>query len=125
MQMRPMAMTLANDKAIADVSAYISTLKPIKPANTLGGDAAKGKSLYMLCATCHGPQGEGIQAQGGPKVYIQQDWYLERQLKNFKAGIRGTNPKDSFGMQMRPMAMTLANDQAIKDVIAYMLSLHK
>ncbi len=124
MQMRPMAMTLANDKAIEDVAAYISSLTPIKPKDTLGGNAAKGKALFTICSTCHGPKGEGMQAMGGPKVYIQQDWYLERQLKNFKAGIRGTNPKDTFGMQMRPMAMTLADDQAIKDVIAYMLTLH-
>lgn len=125
MQMRPMAMTLANDKAIADVSAYINSLKPIKPKNNLGGNAAKGKALYTVCATCHGQKGEGMESMGGPKVYIQQDWYLERQLKNFKSGVRGTNPKDTFGMQMRPMAMTLADDQAIKDVIAYMLTLHK
>ena len=52
-----------------------------------------------------------------------QDWYMERQLKHFKEGIRGTDPKDIFGQQMRPMAMTLADDQAILDVIAYIMSL--
>ncbi len=107
------------------MAAYVSSLKPIKPENTLGGDAAKGKTLYALCATCHGPEGDGMETMGGAKVYIQQDWYLFRQLKYFKEGIRGTNPKDVFGMQMRPMAMTLADEQAMKDVVAYMLSLYK
>ena len=125
MQMRPMAMTLTDDASIENVAAYVSSLKPNKPAKTVNGDAAKGKTLYTLCATCHGPDGKGMQAMNGPNMTIQQDWYLVRQVKNFKDGIRGTNPKDIFGMQMRPMAMTLADDKAIQDVIAYMTSLAK
>ncbi|GIT06706.1 MAG: hypothetical protein CM1200mP30_03360 [Pseudomonadota bacterium] len=45
------------------------------------------------------------------------------QLKNFKAGIRGADPKDKYGMQMRPMAMTLADDQSIRDMAAYVSSM--
>ncbi|MBQ31032.1 MAG: hypothetical protein CL923_00455 [Deltaproteobacteria bacterium] len=36
---------------------------------------------------------------------------------------RGAHPKDMFGMQMRPMAMTLANDAAVNNVAAYIASL--
>ena len=46
-----------------------------------------------------------------------------RQLQNFKAGIRGANPKDTFGMQMAPMSQTLPNDQAMADVAAYIKTL--
>ena len=53
----------------------------------------------------------------------QSDWYLVRQIKNFKSGIRGKNPKDTYGMQMAPMAMTLATDEAINNVVAYILTL--
>lgn len=125
MQMQPMSMTLPTDKAIADVSAYANSLKPIKPKSELGGNAATGKALYMVCATCHGQDGKGMKAQNSPNLTIQQDWYIYRQLKNFKEGIRGTNPKDVHGMAMRPMAMTLANDQAMKDVVAYIMTLVK
>ena len=50
---------------------------------------------------------------------IRDSWYVARQLKNFKSGIRGTKSGDMFGMQMRPMAMSLANDEAINNVAAY------
>ena len=73
----------------------------------------------MICQTCHGPKGGGNRALNSPKLIGLQDWYIVRQLKNFKAGIRGTKSGDLFGMQMRPMAMTLANDEAINNVAAY------
>ena len=122
-QMRPMAMTLADDNAIKNVAAYIQTLPVAKPAPTLGGDANQGKALYAVCATCHGQKAEGLLALNGPRLNNQQDWYLLRQLQNFKAGIRGKHPQDTFGMQMGPMAMTLADETAMKNVIAYILSL--
>lgn len=123
MQMRPMAMTLTTDKMVADVAAYVSAMKPIDPKPTLDGDASKGKSLYVTCIACHGPEGKGMKPLHSPNLTLQQDWYLLRQLQHFKNGIRGTNPKDQWGMTMRPMSMTLANDQAMKDVIAYIMTL--
>ena len=59
----------------------------------------------------------------GPAVAGQNDWYLVTQLKNYKSGARGAHAKDTYGMQMRPMAMTLVDDQAILDVVAYIKSL--
>ncbi|CAM2069010.1 Cytochrome c4 [Sulfidibacter corallicola] len=123
MQMRPMAMTLTSDQAIADVIAYIKTLKPKKPESTIQGDAAKGKNLYVTCATCHGQKAEGMKALNAPALTGLQDWYMLTQLKNYKNGVRGKHPKDIYGMQMAPMAMTLPNEQAIKDVIAYIKTL--
>lgn len=89
------------------------------------GDATKGKALYATCGACHGANAEGMEALNAPKLAGQEAWYLTRQLQNFKAGIRGTNPKDIYGMQMAPMAQTLPNDQAIEDVVAYILTLAK
>ncbi|MCB1053502.1 MAG: c-type cytochrome, partial [Acidobacteria bacterium] len=123
MQMRPMAMTLPDEKAMLDVIAYIKTLKPGSVEHTESGDAAKGKSLYATCTACHGAKGEGNEALHAPSFEGQADWYMIRQLQNFKAGIRGANPKDMWGQQMRPMAMTLPDDKAIKDVVAYIKTL--
>ncbi len=89
------------------------------------GDAAKGKTLYATCGACHGQNAEGMEALNAPKLAGQEEWYVVRQLQNFKAGIRGTNPKDTYGMQMAPMAQTLPNDQAMEDVAAYIKSLGK
>lgn len=87
------------------------------------GDAAKGKAYYTTCVACHGDKGQGNKALNSPKIAGQEDWYVVRQLKNFKAGIRGAHPKDTYGAQMRPMAMTLPDDQAIADVAAYIATL--
>ena len=122
-QMRPMSMTLANDQMVADVSAYVSTLKSSASPPTIKGDAAAGKAAYAICATCHGANGEGNKALNAPAIAGQNDWYIVRQLYNFKNGIRGADPKDSYGQQMRPMAMTLADDAAINNVAAYISTL--
>ena len=87
------------------------------------GDANAGKPLYVTCATCHGAKAEGNPALNAPKLADQQDWYLVRQIKNFKSGVRGGNPKDMYGMQMKPMAAMLADDQAIDNVVVYIRSL--
>ena len=87
------------------------------------GDAEKGKQLYALCAACHGPNAEGMSALNAPANAGQDPWYMTRQLKNFKAGIRGAHPDDAFGAQMRPMAMVLATDEQIADVVAYISEL--
>ena len=110
MQMRPMALTLPS-------------MAEKKVAPSVGGDANAGKAAYMLCQACHGPTGGGNKALNSPKLAGQQDWYLVRQIKNFKAGIRGVKPGDAYGAQMRPMAMTLANDKAINNVAAYIATL--
>lgn len=87
------------------------------------GDAAAGKPLYAVCATCHGLQSEGNPALNAPKLSGQGAWYLKRQLKNFKSGARGAHDKDVYGKQMAPMAATLVNDAAIDDVVAYITTL--
>lgn len=122
-QMRPMAMALANDAAVDNVLAYIGTLSAPPPEATVKGDAAVGKQLYATCAACHGQKGEGNPALNAPKLTDQDDWYLVRELQNYKSGLRGSNPKDAFGAQMKPMAAMLANDQAINNVVVYIRSL--
>jgi cytochrome c oxidase subunit 2 len=122
MQMRPMAMTLQTDEQIDAVAEYIASLPPVKPESTLGGDVAKGKAGYMLCQACHGADAEGNKLMNGPSLQNLPDWYLVSQLKNYKAGVRGADPKDIEGMQMAPMAKTIANEAAMKDLAAYINS---
>ena len=122
MQMRPMALTLKDEKAMQDLAGYIKTFntKDIQlPPQTLGGDVDKGRSFYMACIACHGDQGQGNESLHAPALAGQHDWYLLMQLKNFKEGIRGADPRDTSGALMRPMMMTLPNEQAMKDVVAY------
>ncbi len=122
-QMRPMAMTLADADAIANVAAYIEAMEAPAVKATVEGDVEKGKTAYATCAACHGPDGSGMEALNSPPLAGQHDWYIARQLEAYKSGLRGTNPKDTFGMQMRPMSMMLADEQAIHDVAAYIATL--
>ena len=93
------------------------------PAAQAAGDVENGKVLYNICTACHGSDAEGMATLNAPANAGQDPWYLTRQMKNFRAGIRGAHPDDTFGAQMRPMAMMLADEQDIADVVAYLTSL--
>ena len=104
----------------------ISTVLALAAGSCLAdGDPARGQTLYAVCATCHGPQGEGMKEMNAPGLTGLADWYIVRQLENFKNGVRGKDPADTFGMTMAPMAMTLPDKQAMEDVAAYLASLGK
>jgi cytochrome c oxidase subunit 2 len=122
-QMAPMAAVLANDAAISDVAAYIATFPDTDGADTITGDASRGQSFYVTCGTCHGRQGEGNYALNAPRLAGQEDWYLKRQIENFRQGVRGAHPDDEFGVQMTLMANMLNDDASIDDVIAYINTL--
>ncbi len=126
-QMPPMAATLTSDQDIEDVIAYLQTLKPEPlPETVTGGDAAKGKEIYVACAACHGADGMGIEELSSPRVAGIPDWYIKRQIENFDKGIRGTHQADVFGHQMGELQKVLLSDeQAILDVVAYINSLPK
>ncbi len=121
--MAPMAATLGDDAAIANVSAYIETLPDNPAPATVKGNANNGQQRYVTCGACHGSDGRGIQAMNAPGLKGMSDWYLVTQLKNFKQGVRGTHPQDLYGPQMALMSATLAGDQAINDLVAYINTL--
>ena len=122
-QMRALSMTLTNDQEIADVAAYVASMSPPAVADTVSGDAAQGKAAYATCTACHGANGEGNKALNSPKLAGQHDWYIVRQLQNYKSGVRGSDSKNVFDMQMRPMAMILTTDEAVNNIAAYINSL--
>ncbi|MEQ1832546.1 MAG: c-type cytochrome [Candidatus Eisenbacteria bacterium] len=123
-QMRPMAAQLTDAAAIANVVAYIKTLKGTPPVAALKGDAVAGKATYAkVCAACHGPAAKGQLALKAPALAGQADWYMMTQLTKFRAGIRGADPRDVTGAQMKGMATSLPNDKAVTDVVTYIASL--
>ncbi len=87
------------------------------------GSRADGKALYQACAACHGAQAEGNRALGAPSLRNQQHWYLQRQLDQYRAGQRGSHPKDSYGQQMQAIAKTLPDDAAVEAVVSYIAGL--
>ena len=126
LRMRPMSRQLDNDLEIKNVAAYVAGLPRVNPPQTLtGGDAQVGQALYGTCLACHGPDGKGNEALKAPPLTGQNDWYLLAQLQKFKAGHRGTAPGDDSGASMRPMSLNLVDEQAMKNVLAYVATLSK
>ena len=124
LRMRPMSLFLRHEADIVAVSNYVASMPEIETAPTLeGGDAGTGKMYYATCATCHGENGMGNIEQAAPSLVGLNDWYMLNQLNKFKHGVRGANPKDTTGAMMAPMAMTLADETAMKSVIAYIKTL--
>ncbi len=120
LRMRPMSRQMMNTGEVTAVSEYVASLAPKKPAPSLGkGDATAGKNAYVACTACHGVDGMGNPALKAPPLANQADWYLASQLRKFKGGLRGTNPADVTGGQMRPMSMTLADEDAVLNVVAH------
>jgi cytochrome c oxidase subunit II len=86
-------------------------------------DLAAGQASYAVCSACHGIDGQGQQALNAPDINGLSSWYVERQVGYFKDGIRGAHPGDVYGRTMAPMMAVLADDQAIRNVSAYVASL--
>lgn len=144
MEMRPMAAILS-DEEIDEAAAWVAATSSPPPARTLRGDAARGETLYGTCAACHGAAAEGRGELGAPPLAGLDDWYLVRQLENFRAGIRGgaaaevARAADSYdaprtldgargdenlpARQMAAAAATLAGDSDVLDVVAYIITL--
>lgn len=119
-QMIPFASMLADDAAIRDVVAYIATLPEARPPAVVGGNPDEGETIYATtCAACHGARGQGVWSTNAPRLANMSDWYMQRQLRNFRDGIRGAHAQDFNGAQMASMARALDDDEAIADLIDY------
>ncbi|MDX1491650.1 MAG: c-type cytochrome [Pseudohongiellaceae bacterium] len=123
MEMQPMAEILSNDQ-IEEIVQWASTWEAEMATPTMNdGDISNGRRLYSSCASCHGDQAQGNVALNAPALQGQNDWYLVTQLENFKSGIRGSDPADQYGSQMRVMSAALSSTQDVLDVVAYINTL--
>ncbi len=122
-RMRPMARSLERPGDVESIAEYVSRMKVTSPPITITGDAAKGKAAFRTCVACHGETGVSNAALKAPGLAGQSDWYLVRQLESYRAGRRGADAADIAGQQMRPMALTLPDAEAINDVVAFINSL--
>jgi cytochrome c553 len=125
LRMYPMSQWLRRESDLQSVAAYVASLPKTLPEPELAhpGDPAKGEGYYAVCSACHGPDGRGNQGMGAPPLVDLSDWYLVESIQKYKAGIRGSGPGDALGAAMIGMAATLPDDQAIRDVVAYIETL--
>ncbi|MGE5504030.1 MAG: c-type cytochrome [Actinomycetota bacterium] len=86
---------IGGPQSVADVAAYIQTLKMNpEPGYGDGKDLEHGKQLYKdNCTRCHGENGEGNNDKFFPRIMGQHYNYLIRQYEWIKAGKRrNANP---------------------------------
>ena len=119
-QMQPMAMTLQDGEAIANVAAYLAALPPSRPPATVEGETANGQKLYnSRCGACHGGKGWGNEALHTPRLNSIGDSYLMRQVQNFQDGVRGVHKDADHGKQMAMMAKSVTTEE-LKDIAAFL-----
>lgn len=125
LRMRPLSKTVRSEEDLKAVAAYVSNLPAViaHPKTVQGGDPGRGAEYFKTCVACHGADGLGMQALNAPSLMYQQDWYLLRQLEKFADGRRGRLATDITGMQMAAMISSVPDEQAKKDVVAYIQKL--
>ncbi len=122
-QMLPITSVLKGESDIKAVAKYVASLPVYSHQDLIKGNPEAGKQSYALCASCHGDKAQGNKLLNAPQLANLQTWYTVRQLKNFKKGKRGGSLNDIYGLQMRPMAMTLQDEQAMQNIAAYIATL--
>lgn len=130
--MSPMAAPLS-EQDMADLAAYFSSLpKVIEGAEKNPELIAAGEKLYRggnkeiglpACIGCHGPQGNGNPLAKFPQLSGQRSEYTLKQLKDFKAGTRGSDTTQAPNLMMRQIASKMS-DSDMKAVSEYIAGLH-
>jgi cytochrome c553 len=101
----------------------IKTSSQLVVAQLPAGNAEEGRQFFATCQTCHGSAAEGNEKLHAPALVNTDEWYLYRQLMNFKKDIRGYMTADTLGKQMAAMAKTLKDSLAVSHVVAYIKTL--
>jgi cytochrome c553 len=122
-QMKAMADTLEIED-ITPMANYLSDLPIPTSQISATGDLKNGNNFYQAkCGACHGGQAEGNPGLNAPGLAWLDAGYLRQQYLNFKQGVRGAHPNDTYGRQMKMMSTSLPSDKDLEDVIAFMHSM--
>ncbi|HMR79039.1 MAG TPA: c-type cytochrome [Polyangiaceae bacterium] len=122
-RMAAAARGLESNRESAAVAEHVAQLPPTPAPAVIEGDTSRGQRWWGRCAGCHGPGAGGNPVSRAPPLNGSDDWYLRKQLGKFRQGMRGTHPDDTSGAIMRSVALTLPDDQAMNDVVAYLATL--
>lgn len=78
-----------------------------------------GEELFAACALCHGTTAQGSKRRDAPALAGLEPWYLERQMHNFRNGLRGTRYEDIPGQVMYYSVGLFRNEETIKSLAQY------
>lgn len=129
-QVRPStAEQVVVDLPPADSPAVVPTQAgPTIPAQTSIGDPVAGEALFVSCAACHGPTGEGIPGLG--KDLTNNEFVsgnTDDELVSFiKIGRDPSDPLNTSGIAMPPKGGNPAlNDDDLYNIVAYLRVIRK
>ena len=92
--------------------------EPVQVQRPATGEMVEMTARWLFCASGYYRYDEGFT----PPLAGLDDWYVERQLRKFRAGVRGKAAGDPIGPVMQAMSMTLQPGE-IGDIAAYVHSL--
>jgi len=73
------------------ILAAVASLSMFTAVTAIAGDAAAGKTKAAACGGCHGMDGNSLVAMY-PKLAGQNEAYIVKQVKDFKANTNRQNP---------------------------------
>lgn len=124
--MNGMAMPLT-DEEIANLAAYYSSQKQ-SPGTAAAEQVELGQKIFRAgnaatqvsaCSGCHGPDGMGNPGANFPRIGGQHAAYIEKTLKDFRAGTRANDAQ-----KMMQGVVGRMTDAEIAAVAQYVQGLH-
>ncbi|GAB5559527.1 MAG: hypothetical protein SynsKO_11740 [Synoicihabitans sp.] len=105
-----------NERDLAFVGRFIESMTPNAERATMGLTISpRGQRHYAAhCASCHGPEAEGGKRERAPPLNRQPDWYLLKQLTDFRTGTREHG---------RDVAVTEPSEDVAQAIVAWLASL--
>ncbi|MGY8716756.1 MAG: c-type cytochrome [Verrucomicrobiia bacterium] len=78
------------ERDLAFVGRFIESMAPNPERVTLDAEITPRAEEHYLsdCAACHGDRGGGGRRERAPPLTRQPDWYLLKQMENFRTGRR-------------------------------------
>jgi len=86
-------------------------------------ETVTGEELYVACTFCHGAEAQGNDRRDGPALAGLEAWYIEKQIYNFRNGLRGYSDQDIPGKVMHGSTPMIRNDFTIKSISEYIAGL--
>lgn len=118
-----MALMAANldDEAIEVLASHVASL-PSPGADSQQTDG-QAPADFAYCTACHGKHGRGNEAFDAPRIGGMDRTYLERQLRNFRDGHRGSGDAGSPAAVMRNALPRDLSDDSIENLARYIETL--
>lgn len=120
--MASVTMMINHPQDLADIAAHFATQPPMRGSGATSEKTREGKRHYETynCHLCHGADGLGQPAKGGPNPRLagQHRQYLIKALREFRA-----NTRRSKNGYMMNMILPLLGDAEIERIADYLSEL--